>query len=74
MNLRARIERLEALVPPVPRRAVPLELDAFAEAFRAGRVGVADIDMTDYEQTQVFFAFAIRTLVAHREALRAAAT
>jgi hypothetical protein len=72
MNLRARIERLETHAPQVRRRAVPLELEAFAEAFRAGRVGVADVDMTDYEQTQVFFAFAIRALVAHREALQAA--
>lgn len=72
MNLRARIERLEARAPRVPRRAVPLELEAFAAAFRAGHIGIADVDVTDYEQTQVFFAFAIRALVAHREALRAA--
>lgn len=72
MSLRARIERLETHAPRVPRRAVPLELEAFAAAFRAGHIGIADVDMTDYEQTQVFFAFAIRALVAHHEALQAA--
>lgn len=71
MNLKSRLAKLEEQLPACQRRPVPTELGAFAAGFLAGEFGIEDVDHTDYAQTQVFYAFAIRALVANSPEHRA---